>query len=84
MAANSPAARAHNAFHDYRIALDAARRNAQSLAEAARRAGEAARRLQPYVPFPVPAIEWRGAPPIAEWLEGLEALAPAFKEGLRA
>lgn len=76
--------RAHRAIHDYRTALDDAERAAKALASAARRAGEAAERLQPLVSSPLPAVEWRGAPPIAEWIAGRDALIADIKAALKA
>lgn len=80
----SEADRAHRAIHDYRTALDDAERAANALASAGRRASEAAGRLQRFVSSPIPAVEWRGAPPVAEWMVGRDALVADTKAAMKS
>ena len=75
---------AHKAIHTYRAALDDAKRHADALATAARNAGQAAAALRGFVTSPLPAIEWDGAPPVAEWIAALDTIIPEVKAALQA
>lgn len=79
----SQSAAAHQAVGRYRSAVHDAKRHADALAIAGCNAADAGRVLQPFVTSPVPTIGWDGAPPVADWLAGIDALIEQTKLGLR-
>ena len=78
----SQSAAAHAAIGRYRSAVADAQHHADNLAAAARNAADAGRVLQPFVTSPVPTIGWDGAPPVADWLAGVDDLIAETKAGL--
>ena len=74
---------AHAAIGRYRSAVADAQRHADNLVTAARNAADAGRVLQPFVTTPVPTIGWDGAPPVADWLAGIDTLIAETKAGLK-
>lgn len=78
----SQSAAAHTAIGRYRSAVADAKHHADALATAGRNAADAGRVLQPFVTSPVPTIGWDGAPPVADWLAGIDVLIAETKAGL--
>ena len=80
--APSQSAAAHSAIGRYRSAVADAKHHADALATAGRNAADAGRVLQPFVTSPVPTVGWDGAPPVADWMAGIDRLIAETKRGL--
>jgi hypothetical protein len=75
---------AHTGIHEYRTGLEDAARAAELLAKAMQRTQAAAAKLTPFLNSPLPAVDWLGAPPVADWQATVGQVVAEVKSSLQA